>query len=144
MTNDPHGIAPDEATRAIDALDEQPSVDSLFEQIARMGSLEVEGWGEISDAGQALARQRADMARQTKAEANVFRDTFSTPAGRRCLAIMRTMTLDTAPYPSEAMLPLDAITPLVLVHDAQCRFVRSIFEAIAQAENTTLQTKGDT
>lgn len=132
---DLHGIDPDDATRALDA---DPSMDGLMAELSRAfgGNVKTEGWGEIENAGQAMQAQRAAMARQVKAEANIFRDTFMTPAGQKCLAIMRDMTVDTAPYPSEQFLPLDAITPLVIAHDAQCRFVRAIIQAIAQAENT--------
>lgn len=124
---DPHGVEPDDATRAID---------DPFAELGRSLGVDTDaGWGEINTQSQALQKQRAESLRQMKAEANIFRDTFSTRAGRKCLAIMREMTLETAPYPSEAMLPIDAITPLVIAHDAQCRFVRAIEAAIAQAED---------
>lgn len=128
--NDPHGI--DDPL----ALDGEPSVERLLSDIQRvLGRDQAEGWGAIDDAGSALHKQRAEQARALKKEANVFRDTFMTPAGRKCLAILRERTIDADPYPSEAMLPMDAITALVIAHTAQVKFVRAIFEAIAQAEN---------
>jgi len=130
---DLHGIDPDEATRELDA---DPSMQGLMAELSRaFGGATDAGWGEINDTGAALLKQRASQAAAVKREANIFRDTFSTPAGRKCLAIMREMTTETAAYPSEAMLPMDAITPLLIAHDAQCRFVRSIIAAIAVAEN---------
>jgi hypothetical protein len=127
---DRHGIDADP-----DDADAGQSVDQLLEQVSRMFGEGSDGWAGIQDAGGGLAKQRAEQARAMKREANIFRDTFMTPAGKKCLAIMREMTLDAAPYPSEALLSIDAITPLVIAHDAQCRFVRAIFQAIAQAEN---------
>lgn len=131
--NDPHGIEPDDETRA---LDQEPSIDRLLGQLGGMLGVETDaGWGEINDAGKALHRQRSEAARVFKREANIFRDTFSTPAGRECLEIMLEQTVRTQPYPPEAMLPLEAITPLVIAHNAQCNFVWSILQAIAQADN---------
>lgn len=141
MTNirDPHGIEPDDETRALDAdpsadLSGDTSVDALLSQLSGvLGG--TDGWGEINDAAGALKKQRSDQAARLKKEANIFRDTFLTEAGRKCLALMREMTIDADPYPSEAMLPIDAITALVIAHNAQCKFVWAIFQAIAQAEN---------
>lgn len=133
---DPHGI--DDPL----ALDGEPSVDRLLTQLQGMlGNEGADGWNGISDDGQALARQRAEQARAMKAEANIFRDTFMTPAGRKCLAILREMTIDADPYPSEAMLSMDVITPLMIAHTAQVKFVRAIFQAIAQAENAEAEPR---
>lgn len=136
--SNPHAVEPDDELRAIDGLDEPSSVDSLMADIARvMGSKgpDAGGWGEINDAGKGLQKQRAEQAQMFKREANIFRDTFMTPAGRQCLEIFRETTLHAQPYPPEAMLPIDAITALVIAHNAQCNFVWSIFQAIAQADN---------
>jgi hypothetical protein len=124
---DPHGIDPDEELKRIDGHD---TAGGVIDQLAGLFGLD-------DTSPQALQKQRAESTRRMKREANIFRDTFATDAGRKCLAIMREMTIDTAPYPAEAMLSLDAITPLVIAHDAQCRFVRSIEAAIAQADNDT-------
>lgn len=136
MTNDPHGVEPDDATRELDA---DPSMGGLLAELQDLlgggGKKSDDGWGGINDAGKAMQKQRAESLAAMKREANIFRDTFLTPAGLKCLAIMKEMTIDTAPYPSEAMLPIDAITPLVIAHDAQCRFVRAIRQAIDFAEN---------
>lgn len=131
---DPHGIDPDDETRALDA---DPSVDTLISQLSGVLGLggAAEGWGEINDAAGALKKQRTEQAARLKKDANIFRDTFMTEPGRKCLALMREMTLDADPYPSEAMLPIEAITALVIAHTAQCKFVWAIFQAIAQAEN---------
>lgn len=135
--NNPHAIEPDEELRAIDGLDEPSSVDGLMEQIHKvLGSKDSDaGWNGINDAGRGMQKQRAEQAQMFKREANVFRDTFTTPAGRQCLEIFREMTLHAQPYPPEAMLSIDAITALVIAHNAQCNFVWSIFQAIAQADN---------
>ena len=128
---DPHGIEPDDATRELDAM---PSADGLLAQINRfMG--EAEGWGGINDAGQGLAKQRQAAQAAFKREANIVRDAFMTDAGRKCLDLMIEQTLYAQPYPPEACLPMDAIAPLVIAHNAQCNFVWSILQAIAQAEN---------
>lgn len=131
--DDQHGIDPDADTQMLDV---EPSVDGLLNQIANMLNLDTDtGWGAIDDAGKGLHKQRQQAAAAFKREANIFRDTFSTDAGRRCLAIMLDQTVRTQPYPPEAMLPIEAITPLVIAHNAQCNFVWSILQAIAQADN---------
>lgn len=132
---DRHGIEPDEATKALDA---EPSQSDLLGYLGKALGVDMgDGWAEIENAGAALQKQRADSVAAMKAEANIFRDTFDTPAGLKCLAIMRQMTIDAAPYPYDANLPLEAITPIMLVHDAQCRFVRQIVHAIDFANNRT-------
>lgn len=112
--------------------------------MAELGQIfrNMDGWDGISDAGSALAKQRSEIARRQKHEANVFRDTFSTPAGRQCLSMMVEMTLATPPYPAGENLPLNAITALVIAHDAQCNFVRAILTAIAQADNPEAKETG--
>lgn len=140
--NNPHGIEPDAETRAIDELDQAPSIDGMMAEISKMiGGDTDAGWGAINDAGKGLHKQRAEQQRAMKREANIFRDTFSTPAGRECLRIMTEMTIDAAAYPSEAMLPIDAITALVIAHDAQVKFVRAIYQAIATADNREAETR---
>lgn len=138
---DPHGVAPDAETRAIDGGDDAPSVEGIFAEIARQLGADGDGWGGINGAAGGLAKQRAEQQRAMKAEANIFRDAFSTPAGRECLRIMTEMTIDAEPYPASAQLPIEAITPLVIAHDAQCKFVRSIYQAIAAAENRKAKTR---
>ena len=128
---DRHGIDADEELRELEA---QPSVDGLLDQLSTMmqGS---DGWAGIDTSGRALHRQRQESAAAIKREANIFRDTFATDAGRRCLQLMIDQTINAAPYPIDAMLTMEAITPLVIAHDAQCNFVRAILQAIATAEN---------
>ena len=129
----PHGIAPDDETRALDA---DPSVSNLLAEIGKAIGIDTDtGWGAIDDAGKGLQKQRAEQTRAMKREANIFRDTFSTPAGRECLRIMTEMTIDADAYPAEANLPIEAITALVIAADAQRKFVRAIYQAIAFAEN---------
>jgi len=140
-SKNPHGIEPDAETRAIDGQDQAPSVEGLFAEIARQLGADADGWGGINGAAGGLAKQRAEQQRAMKREANIFRDTFSTPAGRECLRIMTEMTIDAEPYPASAQLSIDAITPLVIAHDANCKFVRSIYQAIAAAENKEAKTR---
>ena len=136
MTTEPdrHGIDPDETLRAIDG---EPSFDGLVQSIAAMmngpGALG-DGWGGIDTSGAALAKQRGEHIDSINRQANVFRDAFSTEAGRAALAMMVEQTIFAEPYPPEAQLPMEAITPLVIAHTAQCQFVRAILQAIAQAE----------
>jgi hypothetical protein len=125
-----HGIDADDETRAIDA---EPSVDTLLGDLERM--LGGQGWGDVDTSGAALQKQRTQQMRQLKAQANIFRDTFMTPAGRKCLELMLDQTLRAGPYPYDQNLPRDVIETMVIVHDAQCNFVRAILSAIAQAEN---------
>lgn len=133
LDEDPHGVEPDEAARA---LDEEPAVDGLLARLGQMLGIDADnGWSGIDDAGKGLQKQRMDAARAFKAEANIFRDTFTTDAGRRCLEIMLDRTVRSQPYPIDQFLPMDVITPLVLVHNAQCNFVWAILQAIAQADN---------
>lgn len=139
--NNPHGVEPDAETRALDGTDQAPSVEGLFAEIARQLGADGDGWNGINGAAGGLAKQRAVQQQAMKREANIFRDTFSTPAGRECLRIMTEMTIDAEPYPSQAQLPIDAITALVIAHDAQCKFVRGIFQAIAAAENREAKTR---
>ncbi|AID30816.1 hypothetical protein MCHK_3009 [Mesorhizobium huakuii 7653R] len=136
--NNPHAVEPDDELRAIDNLEDPSSVDGLMASIEKMMAgtgPAAGGWGDINDAGKGLQKQRAEQAQMFKREANIFRDTFMTEPGRKCLEIFREMTLHAQPYPPEAMLPIDAITALVIAHNAQCNFVWSIFQAIAQADN---------
>lgn len=138
MTGQPdrHGIDPDDATRAIDAqLDQEPSIERLLSDLGTVLGGSDPGWNGIETTPAALQKQRTEATRVFKREANVFRDTFSTPAGRECLEIMKEMTLRSQPYPPEAMLPIDAITALCIAHNAQSNFVWSILQAIAQADN---------
>lgn len=129
---DPHGVDPDDETRALDA---EPSADSLLRQLSGALGLDLgDGWGDINNAGQALQKQRRDADKAVRAEARIFAEAFGTPAGRACLEILVEMTLRAQPYPAEAMLPIEAITPLVIAHNAQCNFVWSILKAIAQAD----------
>lgn len=136
---DRHGIDADEALRAIEG--EEPSAQGLIDFLGGLGGglgasgPAGDGWGGIETTAQALRKQRAEAVKAMKAEANVFRDCFSTPEGRKCLALMVEQTVYSEPYPAEAMLPMDAITPLVLVHDAQARFVRAIIQAVHAADN---------
>lgn len=140
--NNPHAVEPDAELRAIDGLDQAPSIDGLMAQISKViGGDTDAGWGAINDAGKGLQKQRAEQQQAMKREANIFRDTFSTPSGRECLRIMTEMSIDAAPYPAEAMLPIDAITALVIAHNAQCNFVRAIYQAIARADNREAQTR---
>lgn len=140
--NNPHAVEPDDELRAIDGLDQAPSIDGLMGEISKMlGGGDGDGWPAINDAGKGLQKQRAEQQRAMKREANIFRDTFSTPAGRECLRIMTEMTIDADPYPSEAQLPIDAITALVIAHTAQCKFVRAIYQAIATANNREAETR---
>lgn len=139
LKEDRHGIDPDPATQEADA---DPSVDGLLAQLGTAFGLDTDaGWGAIDGTGKALQKQRMDSERRMKAEADVFRNTFSTPDGRKCLAIMTEMTIDADPYPSEAMLPMEAITALVIAHNAQVKFVRAIYQAIARAENREAETR---
>ena len=135
---DRHGIDADEDLRAID---QEPSVEGL---IAELSSLMTggDGWGGIETTPAALAKQRQESLAAMKRQANDFRDCFATPAGRRVLDMLIAQTLRAEPYPEEAQLPMDAIAPLLLAHDARCRLVRGILAAIAQAENRPATTTG--
>lgn len=131
-TEDRHGVEPDETLRE---LDHEPSVHSLLAQIGRMTGGDLDGWSGIDGSAGGLHRQRQEGAAVIRKEAAIFRDTFATEAGQKCLQLMVDQTLRAQPYPVDAMLPIDAITPLVIAHNAQCNFVWAILEAIAQAEN---------
>ncbi len=135
---DRHGIDADEELRSID---QEPSIDGLLAELSSMmrGG---DGWGGIETSPAALAKQRQESVAAMKRQANDFRDCFSTPAGRRVLDILIAQTINGEPYPEEAQLPMDAITPLLLVHDARVRMVRGILAAIAQAENRPATTTG--
>lgn len=138
-TRDMHGVEPDAETRAIDG---GPSVENLLAELGKVLGVDTDaGWGAINDSGAALAKARNEQTRQMKAEANIFRDTFSTPAGRQCLRILTEMTIDADAYPAEAMLSMDVITPLVIAHDAQRKFVWAIYQAIAYADNHEARTR---
>lgn len=133
-----HGIDAD------DELEPDAPASGAPDLMAELGQIfsGMDGWGGIDGAGSALQKQRMEIARQQKREANIFRDTFATPTGRQCLQLMVEQTLAAPPYPAEANLPLDAITALIIAHDAQCNFVRGILTAIAQAENQGAKETG--
>lgn len=135
---DRHGIDADPTTADEDGIDTRAFLAELGRQLGVDTS---EGWEGLSDAGGAMMKQRLESMRAMKAEANIFRDTFMTPAGRKCLAIMKEMTVDAEPYPSEAMLSIEQITPLVIAHTAICKFYRGIEQAIAHADNREAKRK---
>lgn len=136
MTGQNHGIDdPDQDDAGGDGLASQPSIDGLLSQIS--GMLGGDGWDGIENDGKALERQRAEQTRAMQREANLFRDVFMmTPEGRTLLQLFIDMTIGQPAYPPQAQLPMDVITPLVMVHDAQCNFVRDILNAIRMAEKT--------
>lgn len=136
--DDPHGVDPD--PDAPEFPDAEPSIDGVMAEIARqLGG--GDGWPGIDTPAGAMLAQRGEMSSRAKREANVFRDTFATPAGRQCLELMLDMTLRKRAYPAELNLPIDAITPLVIAHDANCNFVFAILAAIAQADNRSIEPR---
>jgi hypothetical protein len=122
------------------AMAAEPSIAAMLAKY--LGDLD--GWNGIQDAPAAMQKQRVEQAAAMKKQANDFRDCFSTPAGRRVLEHFYDLTLRARPYPPEAMLAMDAITPLVIAHDAQCNFVHAITAAIAMADNKTIQPRSTT
>lgn len=129
-----HGIDDPEHEGADSALLEQPTVDGLIKQLSLMAG--GDGWDGISSDGQALERQRAEQTKAMQRECNLFRDVFMTPDGRELLQLFINITISQPAYPPQAQLPMDVIAPLVMVHDAQCNFVRDILNAIRMAEKT--------
>lgn len=131
-TPNPHGIEPDDALREIDGM--EPPSHAQAEDF--MGSVfrELTGWADIDSSPKALAKQREESIAAVRRQEAIFRDTFSTPAGRQCLQLLRDMTIEVSAYPPEANLPIDAITALVIAHDAQCNFVRAIEAAVGRSD----------
>ncbi|EKF43324.1 hypothetical protein NA8A_04813 [Nitratireductor indicus C115] len=127
---DKHGVDADEELREIDGL--EPSAEALIEALGSMlgGS---GGWGDIESDGAAMLKQRAEQSKRAQQQANQFRDCFSTTAGRATLEYMLDETLRAEPFPLDAMLSREQIEPLLLMHYAQCQFVRAILSAMAQA-----------
>jgi hypothetical protein len=136
MTGQNHGIDdPEHDDIDTSALASEPTIEGLMAQLS--GMMGGEGWAGISDDGQALAKQRSEQTRAMQKQANLFRDVFmTTPQGRELLQLFIDMTIAQPAYPPQAQLPMDVITPLVMVHDAQCNFVREILNAIRMAEKT--------
>lgn len=133
MTGQNHGIDDPEIQEDGDELMQEPSVDSLLGRLA--GMMGAEGWDAIDNDGAALKQQRFEQTQAMKAECNLFRDVFMTPQGRKLLQLFVDITIAQPAYPPQAQLPMDVIAPLIMVHDAQCNFVRDILHAINMAEN---------
>lgn len=133
---DSHGIDADTELQEIDGIADKdmPTQAGLDDELGHVFRELFGGWENVADSAGALQQARMENVKLMKKEANIFRETFATATGRQCLKIMREMTLDTSPYPVEANLPIDAITALVIAHDAQCNFVRAIMAAIGQAQ----------
>jgi len=141
MARDQHGLDAEPGSEDDPLSNAEPSVEKMLEQVMRDA---FPGWKGIETSGQAMAKQRNEQALQLKKQANDFRDCFCTPAGLRVLEHMLDTTLRASPYPVEAQLSMDVITPLVIAHDAQCNFVRAIFDAIRQAGPiASTQTDGE-
>lgn len=132
MAGQDHGIDDPDYEPDLDELTRQPSVDSLLASLG--GLMGGQGWNGIEDEGGALKQQREQQQRAMQAECNLFRDVFMTPDGRKLLQLFIDTTIGQPAYPPQAQLPMDVIAPLVMVHDAQCNFVRDILKAISMAE----------
>lgn len=137
---DRHGIDPDTDEQSA-PMGGEPSIDALMQQLKQDITGRLDGWDGLTDPAALMAKQRRDQQLAMKRQANDFRDCFMTPAGRHVLEHLLDQTLRARPYPVEANLTLDAITPLVIAHDAQCNFVWAILEAIALAENRQIQPR---
>lgn len=136
-----HSVSADDETRELDQLGDEPSFDGLLGQLSDM-MREAEGWNGLNATGGALQKQR-DMQRAAfKREANLFRDTFMTPDGRKLLELFLDRTVRRPHLPESIVgMTMDQITPVMLAREAENNFVRAILEAIAQAENKPTPTR---
>lgn len=140
---DRHGIEPDEELRGIDGMDE-PSIDGLVKQLKTMADQAAsgEGWAGIDSAGGSLNKHQRELQAAFRREARILRDTFATPDGRKALELLLDMTLRRPCLPEGTIgMMTDQLTPILLSREAENRFVRTIVEAIAQADNQPNPTR---
>jgi len=143
MTGQPdtHGISADAELRDIDQLGDEPSIDGLMGQITDMLQ-EAGGWADLNASAPALQKMR-DMQRAAfKREANLFRDVFATPDGRKLLELLLDRTLRRPVLPDGILgFSMDQLTPVMLMREAENSFVRAMLDAIAQAEGKQPATR---
>ena len=137
-----HGVSADAELRDVDGIgDDAVSIDGLLGQLSDMLK-EAEGWGGINTAGAGLQKMRDLQRAAFKREANLFRDVFATPDGKKLLSLFRNRTLNRPELPEGIVgMAQDQLTPILLVRYAENQFVRAIYEAIAQADNKQPETQ---
>lgn len=129
---DRHGLDADEALKELDG---DLSMEGLARQLSEMMGSSDEGWPGIEHAGQAKQKLEQSHRAAFMREAHIFRDTFSTPAGRECLEILKRRTILRRIFPANVLgNAWDALAPIALARDTENEFVWSIIEAIGQAE----------
>ncbi|MCE7026421.1 hypothetical protein [Jiella avicenniae] len=125
---DRHGVEPEE-----EAGGPEPSTADFLEMASRM----LGGGFAGMEASPADLRGQIDAHRTAmKKEADIFRDTFSTPQGRKCLDILIDRTLRRRIYGAAFETShLETLTVATIVRETENNFVAGILEAIAFADN---------
>ena len=125
----------DEQPQSVSA---EPSLESLLQSLAGGG-----GWNDLNGktAGQILDSQRREQTLALKKQANLFRDVFLSGNGRKVLEIMMDQTLRKCAWPVHLMTDAQMMTMVGIWNEAQKCFVHAIIEAIAQAENETIEPR---
>jgi hypothetical protein len=125
-----------------DAPETEPSLQSLLS-----GMLGGEGgWADLDSKslGQALAKQLDAQRQRLRKEALVFREAFSTPAGRKALQIMLDMTLRRTAWPVHQMADAQMLMAYGIWREAENSFVAAIIEAMAVADNHDVKPRSQT
>lgn len=116
----------------------EPSVQALLDQFTGNA-----GWTEMDSAalGKILQKQLSQQHARLRKEAIVFRDCFSTPAGRRVLEIMLDETLRRTAWPVAAISNINDLAGFGCFREGQNSIVANIIEAIAYANNSEVKPR---
>lgn len=116
----------------------EPSLQSLLDQFTGQS-----GWAEMDTAtiGKILSKQLREQQARLRKDALVFRECFSTPAGRRVLQILLDETLRRVVWPVGAMGNMQDLTGYGVWREGQNAFAANIVEAIAFANNSDVKPR---
>ena len=119
----------------------EPSLEALMEKM--LGGA---GWQDLNaeNLGQLLGKQIEQQRQAMKREAQVFRECFSTPAGRKVLNIILDQTLRAVAWPVHAVKDGDMLQGIGVWREGQNALVATIIEAIAMAKNKDVQPRSTT
>ena len=116
----------------------EPTLQGLLGQLAGSG-----GWADLDagNLGKLLQKQMQLQRAAMRKEAMAFRECFATEAGKKVLQILLDMTLRRTAWPLHAMTDANMLQAYGLSREAENSFMAGIIEAIAFANNATLQPR---
>lgn len=118
----------------------EPSLEALLDKAMGGG-----GWPELNSKtiGQLFDKQLRDQQQALRKDAMIFRECFSTKAGRRVLEIMLDQTLRQATWPVAAIRNIHDLTAFGIWREGQNALIANIIEAIAMAKNTAINPRSN-